>query len=376
MKIELLVGRYDRMIGLAWYANSLQKYLLTKGVEFILTQPHYPLPIRAGHLLLQPLGYDLKTFFTNYPVSAHFQNKTIKHFTAQQMASLLTFQKNIHPVIITVHDIIPYMMRDDVELNDYHSFYDRWIDNVAMKNLRHVDRIITDSAYTRRMLIENLGVPSEKIQVILLGLDLEVFKPVVVTDEFRRQYHLDPKYRYILYVGSEIPRKNLNRLLEAFALVKRKNPNAKLIKIGTPIHPSYYQNLQDQIRKLNLQDEVILINHVSRDELILFYNLADVFVFPSVYEGFGIPPLEAMACGAPVICSNSSSLPEVVGDAAISVDPLNVSAWADTISEVLNNDDMRNNLRARSLARAGQFSWERMARETLAVYEEVDNLIN
>ncbi len=374
MQVELLVGKYNRMIGLAWYAISLQKYLSKMGVDYISTYPDYPLGIRAAHSILQPFGYDLKAFFTLYPVSAPLHQNTIKHFTTQQMASLLSFQKDLHPVIVTVHDIIPYMTRDDPEQKSYRRFIDRWVDSLAMKNLRYSDRIITISDYTRLMLIENLNIPPEKIRVILLGLDLDVFKPSEVSQEFKVRYHIDPRNKYILYVGSELPRKNLNRLLEAFATVKRTNPNTRFIKIGSPDQVRNFRKLQDQILKLNLENEVILVNHVPRNELISFYNLADVFVFPSLYEGFGIPPLEAMACGAPVICSNAASLPEVVGDAAISVDPYDVSNWADAIVEVLNNNDLRNCLRSKSIGRAAQFSWERMARETLAVYQEVVNI--
>ena len=376
MKVELLVGRYERMIGLAWYAASLQKYLAKLNVDFELTTPNYPFLLKTAHSLCKPLGYDIKTFFNIYPVSSHFHKDTIKHFTAQQMASLLTFERDLHPVIITVHDIIPYMMRDNPELTDLHNFYDRWMDTLAMSNLRRADRIIADSDYTRRMLIEKLRISTEKIRVILLGLELDVFKPGVVTDEFKAQYRIEPGYKYVLYVGSEMPRKNLSRLLEAFAIVKSKNANVRLIKIGSPNQSRHYMKLQDQIYKLNLQNEVILQDHVSRDDLISFYNLADVFVFPSLYEGFGIPPLEAMACGAPIICSNTASLPEVVGDAALSIDPLDISGWAAAITEVLNNNDLRDLLRVKSLARSAQFSWERMARETIAVYHEVEKLIN
>lgn len=371
MKIELVVGRYDRMIGLAWYAASLQKYLSWLGKDIIITQPDYLMPIQVAGSVIKPFRFDLITFFTNYPISVHVQKNSIKHLTTQQMASLFTFTRDLHPVIVTVHDIIPYMMRDDPEQNNYNRFYERWIDRLAMNNLRYADRIITDSDYTKRMLIEHLKIAPEKIRVILLGLDLEVFKPIDVSDDFREKYHLNAQLQYILYVGSELPRKNLNRLLEAFAMVKIKNPNARLIKIGSAVRTDYYQKFLDNIQKLNLSNEVILFNHVSRSDLILFYNIADVFVFPSLYEGFGIPPLEAMACGAAVICSDSASLPEVVGDAAISVNPFDICCWANTITDVLNNNSLRNNLRERSLARASQFSWERMAHETLNVYAEV-----
>ena len=375
MQVELLVGQYDHMIGLAWYAASLEDYFSRMGIDYLVTQPDYPLAVRAAHSILRPFGYNLKAFFTLFPVSAPLHARTIKHFTTQQMASLLSFRKDLHPVLITVHDIIPYMMRDDPEQTDYRRFIDRWVDNLAVKNLHLADRIITVSNYTRLMLIEKLNIAPEKIQAILHGIDLEAFKPVAVSDEFRATYHIDPLCQYVLYVGSELPRKNLGRLLEAFAIVKRNNPNARLIKIGSPSQRRYFQKLKEQIRKLNLQDEVIILDHVSRSDLISFYNLANVFVFPSLYEGFGIPPLEAMACGTPVICSNSTSLPEVVGDAAISIDPLNITSWADAISEILSNEELRHNLRVKSQTRANQFSWERMTLETLAVYQEVADTI-
>lgn len=371
MQIELLVGHYDRMIGLAWYAASLQNYLSRIGVDFLVTQPDYPFPVRAAHILLQPFGYNLQAFFNLYPVSARLRAGTIKHFTTQQMASLLSFRKDIHPVIITVHDIIPYLMRDDPAQSDYRRLIDRWVDSLAMNNIDRADRIITVSSYTRQVLIDKLGIAPEKINVILHGLDLGVFKPACVSDEFRRLYHIDPECQYLLYVGSEMPRKNLESLLEAFANVKRHHPSARLIKIGSPSQLKSHQKLKEQIRKLGLQNEVILLDHISRGDLISFYNLADIFVFPSVYEGFGLPPLEAMACGAAVICSNSTSLPEVVGDSAISLDPMDVAGWAGAILDVLSNDELRKSLQVKSLARASQFSWERMAQETLAVYQDV-----
>jgi glycosyltransferase involved in cell wall biosynthesis len=373
MQVELFVGKYDRMMGLAWYSAALQKYYSKLGVDYRLIQPNLPLPIRSVHSLAKPFGYDIEAFFTLFPISAKFQKNTVKHFTTQQMASLLTFRRDLHPVIITVHDIIPYLVRDDPEQNEYHRYVDRWMDGLAINHLKFADCIITVSEYTRKMLIERLGIDAQKIRVILHGLDLDLFKPIPITNQFQDKYRINPHYQYILYVGSEIPRKNLPRLLEAFTFVKQKNPTARLIKIGTPVSSQWNSEVSEQIRRLGLQDEVTLFDHVSRDDLISFYNLADAFVFPSLNEGFGIPPLEAMACGAPVICSNSSSLPEVVGDAAICIDPLNVTELADAIIKVLEDGTLRDDMRKKGLSRASQFSWEQMACQTLGVYQEFSN---
>jgi glycosyltransferase involved in cell wall biosynthesis len=375
LKIELLVSHYERMIGLARYTASLQKYLEQAGAEYRLVGPSYPLPVRAAHGLLRPLGYNVKEFFNTYPISATFSRDSIKHFTTQMMASLLSFQPGLKPVIITVHDIIPYMMRDDPQQSVYQHFYDRQVDSLAMHNLRRADYLIADSEYTQRMLVEKLGCMADKIQVGLLGIDHDTFKPQPVTDSFRARYQLEPACRHLLYVGSENPRKNLSSLIRALPMIQAEIPNVRLLKVGTPEYIENYRRLQKEIHALNLEDTVIFIDHVPQEDLATLYSAVDVFVFPSLYEGFGMPPLEAMACGAPVICSNAASLLEVVGDAALTLAPLDVEGWADAICEILSNNTLRQDLQARGLRRASQFTWERTALETMAVYEKVSQAL-
>ena len=129
--------------------------------------------------------------------------------------------------------------------------------------------------------------------------------------------------------------------------------------------------MQERVSALELERDVLFVNHVSDDDLALFYNAADLFVFPSLMEGFGLPPLEAMACGTPVVCANTASLPEVVGEAAVTVDPRDRYAMAEAIGTVLDDVVLAGQLRARGLERARSFTWERTARETIKVYEKV-----
>ena len=242
-------------------------------------------------------------------------------------------------------------------------------------------RLITLSAASRRDLAELYGVPPERVTVTPLAAD-ERFQPIAeakILEAVRRKYDLPE--RFVLYLGSNKPHKNLVRLVEAWfqvsrskfqvataSDVKRGTWNLKLVLAGH-WDPRYPQ-AQQKATELGLGEAVRFLGDVSEADLPALYNLATVFAFPSLYEGFGLPPLEAMACGTPVVCANTSSLPEVVGDAALLFDPLDVPAMAATIAQALSDASLRAALRARGLARARLFSWERTARETLAVYRE------
>jgi glycosyltransferase involved in cell wall biosynthesis len=175
---------------------------------------------------------------------------------------------------------------------------------------------------------------------------------------------------YILYVGSIEPRKNLLRLLQAYARLRKDLPGWKLVLVGarnawksTPI--------SEEMRKLNLAPWVQLTGYIPEEDLPALYNGAGLFAFPSLYEGFGLPVLEAMACGTPVITSNVSSLPEVAGDAALLVDPYNVEEIAAAMVNVLSDQELSEDLHRRGLERSKEFSWERTAQQTLEVYKKV-----
>lgn len=372
MKVQLLIRRYNHMIGLARYATALQKALSNIGVEYTCIEPSHPLPLRLGARLLRPFGYDVNTFFSNYPVAARLEKGVVTHLTAQIMASLLSFKPDLRKVVITVHDIVPYLVRNNTQQSTFSHSFDRFFDQMAMNNLRKADLLITVSTHTKEMLVSHLSCAPEKIRVILEGIDHTLFRPVPVTAEFYTHYNLQPECKYLLHVGSENPRKNLIFLLQALAELRKRVPNVKLLRVGSPENQVQHELFRKQITALRLEEQVALLGHIPQQDLTKLFCAVDGFVFPSLYEGFGLPPLEAMACGTPVVCSTAASLPEVVGEAALSVDPQNIQGWVDAMERILLDQPLRQELKERGLIHAREFTWERTARQTLAVYQELE----
>ena len=213
------------------------------------------------------------------------------------------------------------------------------------------------------------GSTSDRSTVVHLGISPN-FSPrpaaEVRTVLLRQSIHVP----YILYVGSAEPRKNLARLLEAYAVLRSWSPLWDLIIVGGG-HRGAADRVTVTGQRLHLSASVHFVGSVSDDDLPYLYCGADLFVFPSVLEGFGLPVLEAMACGVPVVTSKLSSIPEIAGDAALLVDPYDVNALVDAMRRVLSDPSLASVLRTRGLVRARGFSWERTARETVAIYEKV-----
>ncbi|AXI24803.1 glycosyl transferase family 1 [Methanofervidicoccus sp. A16] len=268
--------------------------------------------------------------------------------------------------VITVHDIMPYIF------NQYHHLLLRCSYKFfLLKTLRTADKIISVSYNTKKDIIKYFKIPEDKIKVIYHGIDRN-YKPLPEEEieSIKKKYNIN--YPFILYTGGLAPNKNVERLIYAFYKLKKKLPEYKLIITG--IKRYKYKSIFETIDKLNLQKDIIFTGYVPEEDLPALYNAADLFVYPSIYEGFGLPPLEAMACGTPVITSNTSSLPEVVGDAGIMVDPYDVDGLSKAMYEVLTNDGLREELRKKGLERAKLFSWKECAEEHLKVYEEVYNM--
>jgi glycosyltransferase involved in cell wall biosynthesis len=232
------------------------------------------------------------------------------------------------------------------------------------------NRVLTVSEASKRDILRYFHVPETKIDVIYNAIDERFGEPPddEEVSRVRERYQLnDP---FILYAGNIKPHKNLERLIEAFQMLRRGNlEHVKLLIIGDEI--SKYATLRRAVHKYKLHKHVRFFGFVPDRTLAVLYRLARVFVFPSLYEGFGLPPLEAMASGTPVITSNVSSLPEVVGDAAVLIDPYRSDAIADAIQRVLTEPVLHEELRRRGLQRVRDFSWERSVRRVREIYEEV-----
>jgi glycosyltransferase involved in cell wall biosynthesis len=236
-------------------------------------------------------------------------------------------------------------------------------------SLRRADRVITISEDARRDVIELCGVAPERVTPILLAADPR-FKPSEPEDveAFRRRHGLPE--RFVLYQGTLQPRKNVETLVRAYALLRSRGSDDHGLVLAGP-RGWQYEPIFELTRQLGLEDAVTFPGFVPDDDLPLWYSSATVFAFPSRYEGFGLPLLEAMACGTPVVSSNASSLPEVVGDAGLLVDPSDVEGLCSALRQLLEDEPLRQALSAAGRVRARRFSWQRTASETVQVYREV-----
>lgn len=263
------------------------------------------------------------------------------------------------PHVVTVHDLTPLAFPGDspksVQLNYRYRLG---------KILERTESIIADSAWTRDDICRFYSISPEKIKVIPLGYDRDLFIP-------RNGCELPTNYGlqgipYILAVGSDKPRKNLLRLVRAFCMMQT---NSHCLVLAGLHGDDAKKRIMDEASLHASNNRIIFLDYVEDKDLPFLYSGATIFCYPSLYEGFGLPVLEAMACGTPVVASNTTSIPEVAGQAAILVDPTECEEIAAAMDLIINDSDRRNNLRAAGLERVTDFSWEQAAKETLSVLQ-------
>jgi len=361
------IGRYTRelMAALARIDTDNQYILFCAGVEPGLQAPNLPeLPanftVRATRISPRWLTIGWHRLRLPWPAEQLTGECDVFHSPDFALPPLRRARG-----VVTVHDL-SFLRVPQCAEPSLRAFLERAVPR-ALSRAAHV---VADSANTRKDLIELLAIPPDKITVVPAGVSHH-FRPVrnnLQLAEVRARYHL-PQW-FILSVGTLEPRKNFPRLISAFAQLRRHTglPHELVIAGG---EGWLFQDIYDRVAKEGLEGLVHFTGFVAEDDLPALYTLADLMVYPSLYEGFGLPPLEAMACGTPVVASNNSSLPETLGNAALLVDAEDTEAMADAMARVLGNANLRTRLSDLGRAQAARFTWENAARTLLAVYHKV-----
>jgi glycosyltransferase involved in cell wall biosynthesis len=359
--------------GIGQYTYSLAKYLprLSPSNEFIglafgrgggdladLEAPNFRvrrvscIPRRAMNLLWKKIDWPPVDAFTGAVDLFHFPG-----FVARPLRNA--------KAVVTIHDLAFRRMPDFSEARNA-----AFLNKHVPLTLERAALVLVDSKFTASELSELYGYPGDKTRVIPLGVE-EGFYPRPEEESYRlcRQYGLPE--RFILCVSTIEPRKNIGTLLEAYGLLREGGGEVPdLVIIGGRGWRGEDEKIERIIEKLKLRDAVKLLGYVERGAMPALYSAATLFVFPSLYEGFGLPPIEAMACGLPVICSNAPSLPEVVGDAALLVPPRDAACMAGEMRKLIDDAALRQELKQQGLARAKHFTWAETARLTLNAYRE------
>lgn len=301
-------------------------------------------------------------FWEQYYIPDILKNKKVDLYHVPQNGIGLPQVKN-SIYIATIHDLIPYIMPETVGRGYLTKFISQMPSIISS-----IDMIITVSEWSKRDIMKIFDISEDRIAVTHLAAD-SIFKPL---DKYEVQEYVKEKYgiegSMILYLGGFSPRKNVKSILVAFSMIyKNLSKDYKIVIIGSA--KDDHQFLIKLAQTLNIGDNVLFTGFVPYEDLPFFYNASDVFVYPSLYEGFGLPILEAMCCGTPTITSNVSSIPEVAGDGAMLINPFDTEELSSAMANVLENNNVKADLISRGFERAELFDWKKTAYETLKVYE-------
>lgn len=335
------------------------------------------LQIAMDFSVLTSKGYAASPVGTAYrlldhPVGVVLRRRdgSILHVETLLLAYLLAFPMR-PPKVLTCLDIVPFLREfDDPSYANADGSLGGLRKRLMMRGLRAADRIIAISRNVRDDLVR-LGCDPSAIDVVPMGVNRTVFRPLDpgLCRTALEKYGVPKEPRVVLFVGTEHPRKNVPRLFRAFRRAA-DGRDACLVKVGPPRRPQREQ-LENLAASLGVRDRIVFVDRVADEDMPYVYGSADVLVLPSLYEGFGLPPLEAMACGTAVAVSNATSLPEVVGNAGVLFDPHDEAEMAEVLGSLLDDDGNREELRARGLARAILFPWEKTVEGTLETYRRV-----
>lgn len=268
--------------------------------------------------------------------------------------------------VVTIHDMVYKAFPETMNSKT------RILLNLAMnKSMKRADVVVTDSEFSRSEIIKYFPQYRDKVEVVPCGVDCDMFKPIQdrsIIEKVKANHNI--KGKYFLYLGTLEPRKNLTRLVKAYEILSRRKEDCPLLVLAGG-KGWLYDEIFEEVNKSGLGDKVIFTQYIPGEEICPLMNGAEAFVFPSLYEGFGMPPLEAMACGTPVIVSGSASLPEVVGDCGLIVDAYSEESIADAMGKIADNEELRKQLSEKGIIRAREFSWKKSAEKLYTIYERL-----
>jgi len=347
----LLISHSPKQSGVATYTWNLYQELRSAGIRaetadisdpsalgFVSSDAHRirrSIEIAIG-LLRLPKGFD------------------VYHATSQTISISRALVK---PTVVTIHDTAAFLSYKDAVAG--------FLFTLAFNFAKFAEMVICPSAFTRGQAVSRLGLNSNRISVIPLGVDHALFFQRD-KEACRRRLGLPHDAKLILSVSTTLKHKNLPVLLKAFQSVKKIQPTARLVRVGAP-NPTTLE-LSTLAEQLGIADHITYMKP-NNEELAILYNASDVFVHTSTYEGFGAPLVEAMASGLPVVASNATSIPEVIGDGGITIDPFDVDGFASEALNILTDNKLAKQMAERGMIRSQQFSWEKCAKDTLKIYE-------
>ncbi|KMT22834.1 glycosyltransferase family 4 protein [Clostridium cylindrosporum] len=353
--------------GIGTYTNQVLNYLLNNDslnqYHLYWAGPNYR-NIYKDNVTINMSSKRHHRFFEDYFIPQNLKNNDVDIYHVPQNGIGLS-KKTSCLSISTIHDLIPYVMPETVGRGYLKKFIAQMPSIIQAS-----DNIITVSEFSKNDIIKIFDVPEEKIKVTHLAAD-HIFSPL---DKEETKKSIYEKYGitedFILYLGGFSSRKNVKSILVAFSKIyKNLSKDYKVVILG----PSRdeHEKLTNLAETLSIKDKVQFTGFVPHEDLPLFYNAASLFVYPSLYEGFGLPPLEAMSCKCPVITSDISAIPEVVGDGALLINPYDIDDLKDSMEKVLEDSSTRENIILKGYERSKLFSWEITAKKTLQVYKDL-----
>lgn len=352
--VKTMVSQYDNSYILNYINNPKYK----KNLNTLIVGKN----VKINSFCFKNSVYKVASTFLPIPYGAFFKDSAdITHFFNYYLPPGVKGKK-----IVTVHDMTYKRFPETVR------FRTKQMLNLNLKkSLKRADIILTVSEFSKSEIITYFPEVKDKIRVVYNGVDLDVFKPLLdknIKIGIAKKYNLPE--RYMLYLGTLEPRKNLERLIDSYyLLLKEFNSVPKLVLAGGK--GWLYNSIFNKVSTLGLEDKIIFTGYIDEKDVAPLISAAEIFLFPSMYEGFGMPVIEAMACGSPVLTSNVSSLPEVAGDAAVLVDPFSVEDIKNKLQLLLIDEALRKRLNKAGLKRAKRFSWDVVTKDLYEIYKEL-----